>query len=131
MRVRIVPTSTTNITGFFHWMSGRSITNDPFKAVRAVGPSKRVFILLRRTWGLSVGEGAYGVFPLVFIPPFKAVTSVFISVFICLLPSSAAERYRPEMLRQGAERRHRQEQQGADYKNRTQEQERERRGVVP
>ena len=35
------------------------------------------------------------------------------------------------MLRQGAKRRHRQEQQGADYKNRTQEQERERRGVVP
>ena len=26
--VRTVPTSTTNITGFFHWMSGRSMTND-------------------------------------------------------------------------------------------------------
>ena len=27
-----VPTSTTNITGFFHWMSGRSMTNDCFRA---------------------------------------------------------------------------------------------------
>ena len=29
---RTVPTSTTNITGFFHWMSGRSMTNACFEA---------------------------------------------------------------------------------------------------
>jgi hypothetical protein len=34
--VRMAPISTTNITGFRHWMSGRSITIDCFSADHVV-----------------------------------------------------------------------------------------------
>ena len=44
--VRNAPTSTTNMTGFFHWMSGRSITNACFSADQTS---------LRRQQSLGVG----------------------------------------------------------------------------
>src|SRR5208282_3995100 len=59
---------------------------------RAVGPSKSVFIFLRRTWGLSVGEGTYGELPLVFIPLFEVVTSVFISLLLHHPPNGIGPR---------------------------------------
>ena len=32
--VKKAPTSTTNMTGFFHWMSGRNMMNDCLSAAR-------------------------------------------------------------------------------------------------
>ena len=59
MRVRTVPTSTTNITGFFHWMSGRSMTSDCRKAVFSSSGSNRPALrLCRRTSLRSSGAEA-------------------------------------------------------------------------
>ena len=59
--VRAVPTSTTNITGFFHWMSGRSMTNDCFRAARSSsGASRPALRLARRVSFSSSGDGPDG-----------------------------------------------------------------------
>ena len=39
--VRTAPTSTTNITGFFHWMSGRNMMNACFTAAAARSGANR------------------------------------------------------------------------------------------
>ena len=53
-----MPTSTTNITGFFHWMSGRSITSDCRKAVFSSSGSNRPALrLCRRASFSSSGAG--------------------------------------------------------------------------
>ena len=40
--VRTAPTSTTNITGFFHWMSGRNNTNACFAAAASRSGANRL-----------------------------------------------------------------------------------------
>src|SRR5262249_61233046 len=46
-RVKTVPTSTTNITGFFHWMSGRSMTKACLSAALSRSGANRP---RRRLW---------------------------------------------------------------------------------
>jgi hypothetical protein len=66
--VNIAPTSTTNITGFFHWMSGRNITNDCFKAGISVFFSSNALPLTRRGGFIDFEE------------VFSAIFSVFFSI---------------------------------------------------
>ena len=54
-RVRTVPISTTNITGFFHWMSGRSMTNDCFNALTHECRARRA--RCRRARSIGRGRG--------------------------------------------------------------------------
>src|SRR5579883_3565853 len=140
--VRAVPISTTNITGFFHWMSGRSMTNDCTRAVLsksgANSPWRR---LSRRTIFRSAGEGAVG----------EGVVIVC-DILIQLHRRRAGSRKRPEfflsgrlrdptrrlvllskrdrpqMFRRRPEDSGRHEQQGADQQDRPQQNEAEREG---
>src|SRR5664279_2103309 len=82
MMVSTAPTSTVNITGFFHWMSGRSITSDCRKAAfKSSGSNKPAFRLCRRPSLSSSGVGPVMrgsvnvVFDIVYLD-FFAVTSL-------------------------------------------------------
>ena len=61
--VRMAPTSTTNITGFFHWTSGLNIKNASFKAGTAMSMEKSGLcrIFLRAEWVLAGESGAEAV----------------------------------------------------------------------
>src|ERR1700722_3645719 len=58
---RTVPTSTVNITGFFHWMSGRSMTKERTSAVLSSSGANSPCLRVRRradfgsAWGMVSG----------------------------------------------------------------------------
>ena len=54
--VKMAPTSTTNMTGFFHWMSGRNMMNDCLSAARTNSGASKPSLRLRRG-GRSRGRG--------------------------------------------------------------------------
>src|ERR1700722_19736973 len=96
--VRTAPTSTTNITGFCHWMSGRSMTKDCLRALRAKGLEKSRCL----SAFMSSVIGA-------------AIFMAILHIACCgCARFSTAERNRPEVLCERAQCRDRQEQQRAD-----------------
>src|SRR5439155_18048632 len=95
MMLSTVPTSTTNITGFFHWMSGRSIRNDCFSAALSrCGANSPYCRLARRVSFSSWGDG-----------PCNGGIGGAVIFVIALTP----ERNRPQVLRDRAEHSRRQE----------------------
>src|SRR6267143_1019586 len=129
--VSAAPTSTTNITGLRHWMSGRSITTDCFNAAiarLAENRSRREAALRSRSRPSVVGSRRAAALR------FRSSSSV---ISIAMLRTgwgsfrrSPTEGHRPQVLRQRAERRNRQKQQRTDDQNRAEQQEAEGHRVV-
>src|SRR5262245_20175362 len=117
--VRTAPISTQNMTGFDHWTSGRSIATERTSAARTSSGASRSARRIRRAGrgipGDTGGSGSRGM----------ATLDRFIVVLL-----SAAEGDRAEMLGEGAERRDREEEEGADDHDGPDEQSRERARVV-
>ena len=132
--VSIAPISTTNITGLLHWISGRSMTNDCFKAI----PHQLRFEQLaasyppRRTRMLRRPNRAYGcaAAPISRPPKMLSPANPKLPELALMATQLSAERDRPQVLRQRSERGHRQEQQRADDDDRSEQKTSEGQGVV-
>src|SRR6516162_1537911 len=125
MMLSTVPTSTTNITGFFHWMSGRSMTNDCFRAVFSKSGANRPLrrLSLRATLASSPGCGTCtGGRERVDVSIFNSLRELSSKCFLRTWHrGSASERQRTKMLCHGAQHGGGQEQQGANEQDRPQQ----------
>src|SRR5262245_33061343 len=121
--VRNAPTSTTNITGFAHWMSGRSMTNDCLRAGTtssgASSAARRVRRGRRTCSRDGIGSGDC------------ERKGTAISGYLRVRRTrSSAERNRAEVLGERSEGSDRQEQQRPDDHDRPEHEETEGGGVV-
>ena len=131
--VSTVPTSTVNITGFFHWMSGRSMTSDCQNAALSSSGSnkperrlwRRASFRSSRRWAVCGGSDR-DVLDMMF--SFPVCGSSIASAFI---PYLTSKRKRAEVFRDRSQGGHRQEQQRPDQDDRSQQEEPEGQRVGP